>query len=392
VKLTPQGRQNLKLEVGPLTPQPYWRTLMVPGVVVERPGESDRSVPARIGGIVTRIDAKPGDSISPGQTLFVIEPTGEVVRTQVELANAVKELAILTANRDVVAAQVKEKTRPANDLIDPQKQVDLASNKVDGLRKQLQALKLTDAQVERAAKGQPVEAVEVVAPEPADTGGSAGGDPPEFDVHELNVRLGDTVQPGQALCVLSSHRRLLVEGQAFESETAALADLMARRVGVRAEFAGERPGEWAAPPPLLIDRLSHTVNPATRTFPFYLSLENQRRTAGKDAESHHWRFRPGQRVRLQVPVEKLGDAVLVLPAGAVVREGAEAYAFVQNGDLFVRKAVTVLYEDREAVVLANDGSLPGGAFVVKNQAAALNRAVKAASEGGGGGHEHDHEH
>lgn len=392
VKLSPQAQENLKLEVGQLAPRPYSRTLLVPGLVVDRPGESDRGVPARIGGIVTRIDAKPGDSVSPGQTLFAIEPTGEVVRGQVELATAVKELAILTANRDVVTAQVKDKTRPANDLVDPQKQVDLAANKVNGLKKQLRALKLTDAQIDQAAEGTPVDEVSVVAPEANDGGRSAkGAEPPEFDVHELSVRLGETVQAGQTLCVLSSHRRLFVEGQAFESETTALADLMARRVVVKAEFAGEKPGEWPDPPPLLIDRLSHTVNPVTRTFPFYLSLDNQPRPTSKDAPAHQWRFRPGQRVRLRVPVQEVGDAVLVLPAGAVVREGAEAFAFVQNGDLFVRKAVRVLHEDRTAVVLANDGSLPGGAFVVKNQAAALNRALKAAANEGGG-HHHDHEH
>ena len=95
-------------------------------------------------------------------------------------------------------------------------------------------------------------------------------------------------------------------------------------------------------------------------------------------------------MRLRVPVERLGDDVLTLPAGAVVREGPEAFAFVQNGDLFVRKPVRVLHEERTEVVVANDGSLPAGAFVVRNQAAALNRVLKAAAGGGEEGHDHEH--
>jgi hypothetical protein len=53
----------------------------------------------------------------------------------------------------------------------------------------------------------------------------------------------------------------------------------------------------------------------------------------------------------------------------------------------------VLYEDRSEVVLANDGSVAAGSFVVRNQAAAINRALKAQAGGEGGhGHDHGHEH
>lgn len=401
VKLSPQARQNLKLEVGQLTPQPYSRTLLIPGVVVDRPGDSDRSVPARLSGIVTRIDARPGDVVTAGQSLFTLEPTGELVRGQAELATAVKELAILTANRDTVAAQVRDKTRPANDLVEPQKQVDLAANRVDGLRKQLRALKLTGPQIDRAAAGEFVTEITVPAPTGDDAdpaavaaGGAAGGASAVYEVEELKVTLGDTVQAGQTLGVLAAHQRLYVEGRAFESELPAVAALAEQQAGVKAEFADEPPGGWPSQPPLVVHHLSNTIDPSSRTFAFYLSLDNRPRPFDRDGKPHLvWRYRPGQRVRLRVPVEKLADDALVLPAGAVVREGADAFAFVQNGELFVRKAVRVLYEGRGEVVLANDGSLPGGASVVKNQAAALNRALKAAVSEGEGGHEHhDHEH
>ena len=74
----------------------------------------------------------------------------------------------------------------------------------------------------------------------------------------------------------------------------------------------------------------------------------------------------------------------------MVREGPEAFVFVQTGDVFVRKPVRVLYEDRTDIVIANDGSITEADFVVKNQAAAINRALKASQAGGEGGHGHDH--
>jgi cobalt-zinc-cadmium efflux system membrane fusion protein len=94
-----------------------------------------------------------------------------------------------------------------------------------------------------------------------------------------------------------------------------------------------------------------------------------------------WRFRPGQRVRLHVPVEELSD-VIVLPAGAVVRDGPEAYVFRQNGNLFKRLPVHVLHEDRLNVVLANDGSVAPGWYLAHNAAASLNRALEAQSASG----------
>jgi len=68
------------------------------------------------------------------------------------------------------------------------------------------------------------------------------------------------------------------------------------------------------------------------------------------------------------------------------------FVFVQSGDVFVRKPVRVLYEDRSAVVIANDGSISEADFVVKNQAAAINRALKAAAAEDTGGHAHGHDH
>jgi len=91
-----------------------------------------------------------------------------------------------------------------------------------------------------------------------------------------------------------------------------------------------------------------------------------------------------------VMVEEL-KGVFVLPLAAVVREGADVYVFRQNGDIYERVPVQVIYEDSAQVVLANDANLLGN-YVAFNAADALNRALKAKSEEGGKtGHEgHNH--
>jgi cobalt-zinc-cadmium efflux system membrane fusion protein len=131
-----------------------------------------------------------------------------------------------------------------------------------------------------------------------------------------------------------------------------------------------------------IRHLANTIDINSRTFDFYIPLTNQSRDYQQDGQTFIvWRFRPGQRVRLHVPVEELKD-VIVLPSEAVVREGPEAYVFRQNGDLFNRISVQVLHEDRLNIVLANDGSITPGLYLAQNAAASLNRVLKAQAASG----------
>ena len=173
---------------------------------------------------------------------------------------------------------------------------------------------------------------------------------------------------------------------------------------IEAEFAEDDAKAWPElKQHLTIRHLANAMDQASRTFAFFVPLTNQSETYKKDDKNFLvWRFRPGQRVRLHIRVEQIQGVpvpnrpgeytgVLVLPAAAVVREGPEAFVFRANGDAFDRKPVNVVYEDRRNVVLANDGSVPAGVFVVQNAAAALNR-VLAAQKASEAGHGHGHDH
>src|SRR5262249_52635380 len=109
VKLSPQAQKNLKLDVDTLAPEPYWRTLLIPGTVVDRPGESDRGVTARAAGVIAAIHAKPGDTFKAGETLFELQLVSEVVQgTQIELSKAARELSLATEKRDRLAARIRD--------------------------------------------------------------------------------------------------------------------------------------------------------------------------------------------------------------------------------------------------------------------------------------------
>lgn len=398
VKLSAQAQQNLALDVDTPTPTAYWRSLMIPGMVVDRPGESDRGVTSRVAGVVSAVKARPGESVQPGDPLFTIQLASEFLQSaQTDLAKAGRELEFAIAKRDRVALLVKQGTQSGAVLIEEENQVKRITTQVQAYRRQLQLFGLAPSQVNSVEKGEVITEVQVAAPMHAT-------DSPlnVYEVQELKVHLGEQVTAGQTLCLLANHLKLYVEGRAFKSEADALAIAAEKKLPIRAEFTDELPGAWPSQEPLAVHHLANQVDPAARTFGFYLPLENQRRSFTRDGKTYFvWRYRPGQRVRLRVPVERMvtlaadgSTEVLpfVLPAGAVAREGGESYVFVQSGDVFIRKAVRVLHEDRRDAVIANDGSITEAEFVVRNNAAALNRALKATSGGGHEGHDHGHEH
>ena len=82
-----------------------------------------------------------------------------------------------------------------------------------------------------------------------------------------------------------------------------------------------------------------------------------------------------------MPTAELKD-VIVLPSEAVINDGPNAYVFQQNGDLYNRIGVNVIYRDRINTVIANDGSLLAGFSVAINAAASLNRILKVQNASG----------
>ena len=55
LKLSPQARKNLGLVAKAAKPQTYWRTIQVPGQIIDRPGHSDRGVTSPAVGAVVQI-------------------------------------------------------------------------------------------------------------------------------------------------------------------------------------------------------------------------------------------------------------------------------------------------------------------------------------------------
>ncbi|HEX6987727.1 MAG TPA: efflux RND transporter periplasmic adaptor subunit, partial [Planctomycetaceae bacterium] len=128
---------------------------------------------------------------------------------------------------------------------------------------------------------------------------------------------------------------------------------------------------------LEIALVENRVDAETRTLVFHAFLPNTvlHETVHGERRFPTWRFKPGQRMRVRLPVEKW-EGKIVLPAEAVAQEGPDSYVFVENGPRFDRRSVQVEYLDGEDAVIAGDGSLFPGDVVALNAAHQLLMALK----------------
>lgn len=393
VVVNEQAQTNLGLVAKSLKPQTYWKTIRVPGMVIDRPGQSDRGVVAPATGVISHVFHFPGDTVQPGDRLFTLMLLSESLHlTQSELFKSTQEIALAESQKARLAAAGSG--LPAARIIEVENQITRLQVAVKTYRQELQIRGFEPALIDSIAEGKFVKELTIsvpllLSPDSSKEGTvvSAGvGDMPNsearFEVEELKVELGQQVQAGQTLCLISNHQRLAIEGRAFRDETPLLERSVTQGWPVEVDF-GEETDDWSAPlAEFHIHHLANTIDASTRTFAFRIPLENQSRVIDDNGRTQTlWRFRPGQKLRIQVRVEKF-ENVYVVPADAVAKEGPEAFVFNQNVNTFERIPVRILLHDRRQVVLANDGTLLPGTYVVQSAAEQLNRMLKSGENSG----------
>ena len=95
VTLTAQAQKNLGLTSKPLKADTFWKTITVPGMVIDRPGFSDRGIVAPVTGIVSRIHRVAGENVKPGTALFTLKLLSESIHlTQSELFKATQDIKL----------------------------------------------------------------------------------------------------------------------------------------------------------------------------------------------------------------------------------------------------------------------------------------------------------
>ncbi|TVS10078.1 MAG: hypothetical protein EA424_25925 [Planctomycetaceae bacterium] len=388
IELSEQARKNIGLSLVSVAPRDFSRTITIPGVVAERPGRTLITVSAPLRGIVTQLTPLAGEAISPGGHL------AELRIMHHELADLQRSLLSAIERREVVQREVSRLEEVAasgvvagKTVLERQYELQTLDASIRTDRQALVLHGLTPEQVDQiVAQRQLLSTVEIRAPELAPGEHYLG----DYHVVELLVRPGEHVEAGSPLLLLADHCELYVQGRAFEHDAVALHRAAEKEVAVRV-LIQEGGGERSEVSPLKILYVENLIDQDSRALRFYIPLPNKvvRDHQTEDGRRFHaWRFKPGQRVEIEIPVEQWENR-LVLPVDAVVQEGVHWFVYQQVDDHFERKEVHVEHRDHRWAVVAADGTLTSGDLLAAKGAYQIHLALKQQS---GDGVDHDHHH
>lgn len=405
IKLSDQALKNIGVPpeaLKPLQRQDYTRYLTVPAIVVERPGATRVQISSQLTGVVEGVYVVPGQAVKSGDLLFRIRLTHEdLVKTQTAFLEAVGELRVVEIDikRLEKLTQGLAPAKLRDRRYERQKLNQRLDAKAAGLR--LHGLSLVQIQEMRTAtKPRLIREVDVRVPF-LHADGSLHDDSEDeqekltssrFVVRDLSMSRGRSVKSGDALAVLADFRKLDIRGTAYEYDQRDLQSAMKSQLAIRAIFQGDVtvPSNTL----LRIRYIENEIENTSRALHFFVDLPNPDPVVSSSQDSNAefltWRFRPGQRLQLRIPVQVFADR-FVLPVDAVVRDGAESYVFIQNGKNFKRKAVHVEFQDRESVVIADDGAIYPGDVVAQAGAYQMLMALKNKAGAGADPHAgHNH--
>ena len=409
LELSSQALRNIGLTedmIKPVKLETFNRSITVPALVVERPGRTRVQVATPMTGVITHVHAVEGEAVEPGTLLFQIRLTHEdLVNAQTEFVRTMGELEV--EQREI--ARLKEVTQsgavPGKLLLEREYARDRLTALMLAQREALKLHGLSEEQVNQIATDRRLlRELQVFAPSidsheadelkltrrsaiPASFQNSSSQTAEVFEhgtplmLQQLDVHKGQSVTAGETLCVLADYDELFIEGMAFEQDLQQLRKASEEALSVDAVF--QQPSAQA----VVVDGLriayfANDIDVASRSLHFYVHLPNEvisDRRAG-DSRYVEWKYLPGQRLHLRVPVEQWQNQI-VLPVDAVAREGAESFVFQQNGNHFDRIPVHVRYRDQFYAVIENDGSLFPGDVVAMRGAHQMQMALRNKSGG-----------
>ncbi len=423
IELSAQARANLKLTTQAVSVGQFNEYIEVPAAVADWPGRTHVAITSPLTGVINAINVSRGELLKSGRPLFTLRLTHQdLVETQEQFLASLGELDVekreitrLTSLADTGAVAGKT-------LLTREYERDKLMANLGAAKQSMLLHGLTESQVQRieqtrelirevtifaptlhadrslhhdslhesstqwpSAKSQPQSltvsaSAKFASMQPPPTAHPAHIDA-EFLVTQLDVSRGESVQAGQKLGQLSDYSQILIEGHAYQRDGLALQKASQDGAMLQAVIES-REGKPELIEGLKIVYIGNEVDRVSRALPFYVSLTNEIERSEEIGGQQYvsWRYKPGQRLQVRVPVAGFDNAIVV-PKEAVAEEGPERFVFVENNEHFDRVAVEVLASDSISVAIKNDGQVWPGQSIAVSGAHQLQMALKNKSGG-----------
>jgi cobalt-zinc-cadmium efflux system membrane fusion protein len=421
--------RTLGLNLTEIKLEPYVQRIHLPAIIVEKPGQSGLSITSPIQGVVKQIHRLPGQALNLGDTIFSMQVTDEALEAaQLSLLEILTRLTVtereierldpLTESGAIIGRRKLEMEYQLKQLLSEQS-ARLQELRLRGLSlEQVQQIIDTRELINEIEVRLNLGVNDAIYTAPEFSSGL-----PVYTIEKLNVYPGLSVKKGDELCHVANHYELYLQGEAFPADLQAVREAMQQARPITAEI-GEGPHRDQLDD-LTISYMDNHADPKTQTFPFYLALPNEivgQRSDPRGGTFLSWKYKPGQRAHLYLPLQQWNDQIL-LPRDAVVRSGPENFVFRLVNDpakvpeLYRRNwtpaditeeirwrvldqaaeweleavPVQVLHRDRNHCVVATNGELEPGDLVVDTGAYQVYLAWKLMLSGEGA-HDHGHDH
>ncbi|MEK6247826.1 MAG: efflux RND transporter periplasmic adaptor subunit, partial [Planctomycetales bacterium] len=329
--LSRQALETIGLKTGKVRWATYVDTIVVPGSVVEIPGQTIQQVPAPVDGIVKRVLCAEGELVQPGVPLFELHlMLEEFEGDQAKLLELAAAHRLIEDEIDRIIGPTKEGVLPGKGLINKTNELMRIQSQISAIQQQLKLRGLTDKQIKQIEGtseklGTLVHSIVVKAPAelPKEMG--------KFHIDKLNVNVGDHLEHGASLCSMANLSVLDIKGQAFGADMPYLEKIITTDRPVKVVLGSDL-SRLQTVAGLKVERLESKVDTNTRLHSFFVRLPNQLLNESSQSKFAQWTYSPGERVKIHLPITVLKKRV-VLPMAAVAQDGLESYVFRQNGDL-----------------------------------------------------------
>jgi len=337
LRLSPESARTIGLRVEPAKLEPVETVVEVPGAV-ELPPDRRSVATSRLPGAIRSINVDRGQRVKAGDVLAEVFSL-DLLNLQLDLLR--EHLATDLAGQQLARLKGAMDSVPKRRLVEAEAAATSATNKRDSVRRRLELAGLSADRVDALLRRQEVAPALPVRATVAGT------------VVAFDRVIGQSVRADEALFEVHDLAGPWVEGFVSEQE------LTRVRVGqsARVRFVGN--------PGIVLEgkvaRSGRTFGTTHRTLSVWVELDREPPTP----------LRHGQMARLALTVEA-PPPVLAVPLGAVLRDGTRTFVFVQTGDRFERREVTLgRADDRFAEV---ESGLRAGEPIAVTAADELNTA------------------
>lgn len=409
VELNETTVANMNVTTGKFEQRDYVQHIRVPAEIVEYVPQGQQSVVTPLAGRVTQVYVTRGEALRPGQKLFELSITDtSMSEAQLNLMSVASEIKSQQQRLERLRPLAEKGAIAGRQVIDLKLEIEQLERRKESLTEEIRIRGVDSEGMKTVIDEQRFNrTVNIFAPKADDLTGAkensidstGAGDENWYTVESIDAEQGKTFERGQRLCELTWHGKLLVKGMAFESDMQAIAAAGKSGLPFAAGF-GEASGLSRREGLPLFSIDSH-VDQESQTFPVYVAIDNEVSSRHRDSDGRwhvNWRFKPGQRAHLEVPVESWKQQIIA-PVSAVVTDGPETFVFKKmdhthesdDGTVIVefeKIPVKVLHQDSRHAVLEDQLKLDLYEKYALDKAHQLNLALKQAASGGGGGHSH----